>query len=256
MPLTQYTGYEIRPFDSAGELLDAYFGARDREQSIRQRAADILQILTAADARIRKKLSLQKAELADCEKGADYKKQADLITANLHLLSRGQSRAELTDYDDYRPDGSFGTCVIQLDARLSPAANAQRLYKKYNKSKTARVELSKQIALGESELSYLDTVFDSLSRAETSADLAEVREELYRSGYASRMKRYVAPKKQPTPTVAEFVTTGGYRVLCGKNNVQNDYISHRLAGKNDYWFHVKNLPGSHTVLLTDGKEPS
>ena len=256
LPLTQYTGYEIRPFDSAGELLDAYFGARDREQSIRQRAADILQILTAADARIRKKLSLQKAELADCEKGADYKKQADLITANLHLLSRGQSRAELTDYDDYRPDGSFGTCVVQLDSRLSPAANAQRLYKKYNKSKTARVELSKQIALGETELSYLDTVFDSLSRAETSADLGEVREELYRSGYASRMKRYVAPKKQPTPTVAEFVTSGGYRVLCGKNNVQNDYITHRLAGKNDYWFHVKNLPGSHTVLLTDGKEPS
>ena len=153
-------------------------------------------------------------------------------------------------------DEIFKLPIFPLDTRLSPAANAQRLYKKYNKSKTARVELSKQIALGETELSYLDTVFDSLSRAETSTDLSEVREELYRSGYASRMKRYVAPKKQPTPTVAEFVTSGGYRVLCGKNNVQNDYITHRLAGKNDYWFHVKNLPGSHTVLLTDGKEPS
>ena len=256
LPLTQYAGYETHPFESAGALLDAYFGTRDREQNVRQRAADILRLLTAADARIRKKLTLQKAELAECDKGNDCKKQADLITANLHLIARGQSRAELTDYADCRPDGTFGTCVVELDTRLSPAANAQRLYKKYNKSKTARVELTKQIALGEAELAYLDTVFDSLTHAETSADLAEVREELHRSGYASRMKRYVAPKKQPAPTVAEFLTSGGYRVFCGKNNVQNEYITHRLAGKNDYWFHVKNLPGSHTVLLTNGSEPS
>ena len=256
LPLTQYTGYEIRPFASAGALLDAYFETRDREQNVRQRASDILHILTAADARIRKKLALQKAELAECDKGNDYKKQADLITANLHLIARGQSRAELTDYADYRSDGSFGVCAVELDARLSPAANAQRLYKKYNKSKTARVELTKQIALGEAELAYLDTVFDALTHAETSADLAEVREELYRSGYASRMKQYVAPKKQSAPVVAEFCTSGGYRVLCGKNNVQNEYITHRLAGKNDYWFHIKNLPGSHTVLLTNGTEPS
>ena len=256
LPLTQYAGYEIRPFESAGALLDAFFGTRDREHAIRQRGADILRILTAADARIRKKLTLQKAELAECDKGMDYKKQADLITANLHLIARGQSRVELTDYEDYRPDGTFGTCAVELDTRLSPAANAQRLYKKYNKSKTARVELTKQIALGEAELAYLDTVFDSLTHAETSADLAEVREELYRSGYASRMKQYAAPKKQSAPVVAEFLTSGGCRVLCGKNNVQNEYITHRLAGKNDYWFHVKNLPGSHTVLLTNGEEPS
>ncbi len=256
LPLTQYTGYTLRSFDSAGALLDAFFGSRDREQAIRQHASDILHILTSADARIRKKLSLQRAELADCDKGAACKKQADMITANLHLLSRGQSRAELTDYEDVRPDGTFGTCPVELDPRLTPAANAQRLYKKYNKSKTARVELSRQIALGEAELAYLDTVFDSLTHAETSADLSEIREELFRSGYASRMKHYVAPRKQSAPAVAEFRTSGGYRVLCGKNNVQNEYITHRLAGKNDYWFHIKNLPGSHAVLITSGTEPS
>lgn len=255
LPLTQYRGYEIRPFSSAGALLDAFFGTRDREQAMKQRAADILHILTSADARIRKKLTLQRAELADCEKGADYKKQADLITANLHLIARGQSRAELTDYEDYRPDGTFGVVAVALDTRLSPAANAQRLYKKYNKSKNARVELTRQIELGEAELAYLDSVFDSLTHAETSADLAEVREELFRSGYASRMKHYVAPKKHSAPAVAEFRTSGGYRVLCGKNNVQNDYITHRLAGKNDYWFHVKNMAGSHTVLFAGGEEP-
>lgn len=254
--LTHYgSDFELRPYESAGLLMDEFFHTRDRENHIRQRAADILRILTNADARIRKKIALQEEELADCQRGEEYKKYADLITANLYQLSRGMSEAELVDYSDYREDGSFGTCRIQLNNRLSPSANAQVYYKKYNKTKTARVELAKQIEIGRAELSYIDTVFDSLTHAETGADLSEIRDELYRSGYASKMKNYSLSKKQPAPTVAEFRTSGGYRVLCGKNNVQNEYITHKLAGKNDYWFHVKNLPGSHTVMLTDGEDP-
>jgi predicted ribosome quality control (RQC) complex YloA/Tae2 family protein len=257
-PLTQYgKDFELRPFESAGALLDAFFHTRDRELHIRQRASDILHILTNADARIRKKLTLQREELANCDKGEEYKKYADLITANLYQLSRGMSRVELVDYENWREEtGDYGTCVITLDTRLSPSANAQVYYKRYNKTKTARVELTKQITLGEAELNYIDTVFDALSHAETAADLAEIRDELYRSGYASRMKNYAASQKNKTPTVAQFVTSGGFRVLCGKNNLQNEYITHKLADKNDYWFHVKNLPGSHTVMLCGGVEPS
>lgn len=247
--------FEIRSYESAGGLLDDFFHTRDREHHIRQRAADILRILTNADARIRRKLEAQRGELADCEKGEEYKKYADLITANLFRLKRGDTRAELVDYEDYREDGSFGSVVVALDSRLSPSANAQVYYKKYNKSKNARIELAKQIELGESELVYIDSVFDALTHAETALDLTEIRDELYRSGYASRMKNYALSKKSAHPTVAEFRTSGGYRVLCGKNNVQNEYITHKLAGKNDYWFHVKNLPGSHAVMLCDGEEP-
>ena len=254
--LTHYgESLERQYFESAGQLLDAFFHTRDREQHIKQRAADILRILTNADARIRKKLALQRAELADCERGEEYKKFADLITANLYQLTRGMSRAELIDYEDYHEDGTFGTVTITLDSRLSPAANAQRYYKRYNKSKTARIELTRQIDLGEAELAYIDSVFDSLSHAETAADLAEIRDELYRSGYASRMKNYALSRKPSTPTVARFRTTGGFLVLCGKNNLQNEYITHKLAEKNDYWFHVKNLPGSHTVMVCNGEEP-
>ena len=253
--LTHYGDLTVTPYESACKLLDEFFSSRDREIHVKQKAADVLRILTAADARIRKKLELQRAELADCEKGAEYKKQADLITGNLYQLTRGMTRVELTDYEDYRDDGSFGVCVIELDSRLSPAANAQRFYKKYNKSKNAKVELTKQIELGEIELRYLDSVFASLTSAETAADLAEIREELFRSGYASRMKHYTASRKNSNPVVAEFRTTNGYRVLCGKNNIQNEYITHKLAAKNDYWFHVKNLAGSHTVMLCNGEEP-
>ena len=256
-PLLHYgEGFEVQGYESAGKLLDVFFQKKDHEQHIRQRAGDILRILSNADARLRKKLDLQRGELADCEKGEEYKRDADLITANLYQLSRGMSRVELTDYGDYHEDGSFGTRVITLDSRLSPAANAQQYYKKYNKSKTAKVELARQISLGEAELSYIDSVLDALTCAETAADLAEIRDELYRSGYASRMKGHALQRKQTTPTVAQFRTSGGYVVLCGKNNLQNEYITHKVAGKQDYWFHVKNLPGSHTVMLCNGEEPS
>ena len=257
LELTHYgVDFQLQRYESAGEMLDDYFHTRDREQHIRQRAADILKILTNADARIRKKIELQRAELADCEQGELYKKQADLITANLYQLSRGMTRVELVDYEDYHEDGSFGSVVVTLDSRLSPAANAQRYYKRYNKTKTAKVELARQLELGEAELRYIETVFDALTHAENSADLAEIRDELYRSGYASRMKNHAVSGKSKNPTVARFRTSGGYVVLCGKNNLQNEYITHKLASKNDYWFHVKNLPGSHTVMLCEGEEPA
>ena len=117
------------------------------------------------------------------------------------------------------------------------------------------MELTKQIQRGQEELAYIYTIFDALTHAETAADLSEIRDELYRSGYASRMKGYTAPKKQSAPAYARFRTSGGFTVLCGKNNVQNEYITHKLAEKNDYWFHAKGVPGSHVILVTGGQEP-
>ena len=255
MPLTQY-GNALREVKApAGEVLDLFFVGRDHDQKVKQRAGDVLRILTAAESRIHRKLELQRSELADCEKSVEYKKMGDLITANMHLLQRGMREVTLVDYEDYHEeDGSFGECIVVLDERLTPAANAQRYFKKYAKSKTAKIELTRQIALGEQELVYIYSVFDALTHAETDADLAEIREELYRSGYASRMKQYTA-RKQSAPKIMRFVTDGGFTVLCGKNNVQNEYITHRLADRNDYWFHAKDVPGSHVVLVCNGEEP-
>ena len=255
MPIAQYGSFEVKNIESAGRLFDIYFGARDNQQRIHQRASDILRLLTNAEARIRKKLELQRAELALCDEGIKFKKYGDLITANIYRLSRGDTVAEFDDYENMREDGSFEKVRVELDGRLSPSANAQRYYKKYNKSKTARVELAKQIELGEAELNYIYTVFEALTRAETPTDLAEIREELYHSGYASRMKAYSAKKPQK-PIIMQFETPDGMKVLCGKNNVQNEYITHRLAEKNDYWFHAKQTAGSHVVLVTEGREPT
>ena len=255
LPLTQYSGLEARAIASAGEALDAYFGTRDNIQRIHQRASDILRLLTNAESRIKKKLELQRAELLECKKGSEYKKYGDLITANIWRLSKKEDFADFEDYEAMDEDGNVPTVRVELDRRLSPAANAQRYYKKYNKSKTAKIELTKQIALGEAELEYVYTVFEALTRAETPTDLSEIRDELYRAGYASKMKAYSVHKSH-APVVMQFETPDGMRVLCGKNNLQNEHITHKLAEKHDYWFHAKSSPGSHVVLVTEGREPT
>ncbi|MBO5415493.1 MAG: NFACT family protein [Clostridia bacterium] len=258
IPLTQYTSFEIKPFESAGQLLDTYFDSRDKDLRVRQRASDILRLLTNAETRILKKLEIQRAELAECEKGAIYKKYGDLITANIYRLSRGDRIVRLEDYEAMTENGEFEIVEIELDTRLSPSANAQRYYKKYNKTKTAKTELAKQIQLGEAELEYIYTVFDALTRAETPTDLAEIRDELYRAGYASKMKGYNEREKRgkSCSSYMQFETDDKMTVLCGKNNSQNDYITHRIAAKTDYWFHAKNTPGSHVILVTEGREPT
>ena len=255
LPIDQYGSYERRDFESAGALLDAYFASRDNKQRVHQRASDILKLLTNAEARIRKKLELQRTELSECDEGEKYRKYGDLITANLYRLPGKTSIAELEDYEEMDEEGNCPTLRIELDSRLSPSANAQRFYKKYAKTKTARVELARQIELGEGELEYIYTVFEALTRAESPADLMEIRDELDRSGYASRMKSY-ASHKQKAPVVMQFVTPDGMRVLCGKNNLQNEYITHKLAEKHDYWFHARQTPGSHVLLVTEGREPT
>ncbi|MEE0968112.1 MAG: NFACT RNA binding domain-containing protein, partial [Clostridia bacterium] len=254
-PLTHYgEKMQKKEFDTLGELLDEFYDGRDREMRVRQRAADILHLLTNAESRLLKKIDAQENELAESAKGEEYKKYGDLITANIYMLQRGMKNVSLTDYSDMKEDGSFGEVIIALDERLSPSANAQRMYKKYNKSKNAKTELTKQLSIARNELEYIYTVFDSLSRAETSSDLSEIREELHSSGYASKMKNY-SQRKNTAPLYLKFKTSGGYTVLCGKNNLQNEYITHRLAEKNDYWFHAKGVPGSHVVLVCSGEEP-
>ncbi len=251
MPIFQYgNGAKRLEISDFSTLIDGFFAERSRNERIKQRASDILKLLTNAEGRLTKRIALQEEELASCADKEIYKNKGDLITANLHMLRRGMTEVELIDYYDE----SCPTVTLTLDSRLTPAQNAQRYYKKYNKCKSAEVHLKEQLERGKSELKYLDTVFDALTRTETEADLNEIRRELYESGYASRMKNYSAAK-MPAPKPAEYRTSGGWKVLCGKNNAQNDYITFKLASKGDIWFHIKDYPGSHVVLFCDGAEP-
>ena len=244
-------GVSIRHFNRISDLFDGYFAERDRLEKIHQRGHDLVTLLNNAVARTERKLSIQRESLLASERAEEYRRQGDLITSNIYRLKRGMTSFEAIDYYDE----ACPTVKIELDSRLSPADNAQRFYKLYNKAKVAKAVLTEQIAIWEAELLYLDSVRAFLSRAETEDDILEIRDELYRSGYASKLRGYRPPKKIKARPI-ELVTTDGMRLLIGRNNVQNDYLTFKLASKDDIWFHTKDIPGSHVILVTDGKEPS
>lgn len=251
-PMT-YFGKEYRNLScgSFAEMLDRFFEERDRCERIRQRASDLLRLLSGAEGRLERKLEAQRLELADCRMGEEWRRRGDLVIANLYRLRRGDRLVSLTDYTVDPPT----EVELELDPRRAPSENAERFYKLYRKAKTAEQMLTQQIARSEEELRYLAGVRSFLDRAETEQDLTDLREELYRSGYASRMKNYT-PQRQAKPSKpTEAVTPAGYRLLIGRNNLQNEHLTFKVAKKDDLWFHAKGVPGSHVILLCDGEEP-
>lgn len=252
--LTHYEGLERKRFDSISLLIETYFSTRDNAERVKQRASDIFRLLSNTKARLEKKTSLQLVELSECEKKEEMRKYGELITANIYALKKGMSTARVTDYyDENCPEIS-----IALDSRLSPSQNAQAYYKKYAKMKNAEIEIEKQLRITKTELGYVDSVLDSLSRAKGQSELDEIRRELSEAGYASAGKKGGSSKKpQATGKPIEYITSGGYRLLCGKNNLQNDHLTTKVAEKGDWWFHIKGAPGSHVIMLLDGhSEPS
>lgn len=251
--ITQYgEGFHCVRMNSFSELIGKFFASRDQSDRVRQRAGDLLKLIHNAKSRLEKKSDAQREELIEAAKKDEYRRMGDLITGEMYRLKRGMDFAMLTDY----ADEAMPLVRVELDSRLSPAANAQRYYKKYNKAKNAEEILRVQLAESEAEIAYLDSVLDSLSRAKGQSELEEIRAELSGAGYGSRMRKNPGGTKKTPSKPLTFRTTGGYRLLCGKNNVQNEQISFKVAGKSDWWFHVKNAPGSHVVLLSDGEEPS
>lgn len=251
-------------FESFGELTDAFFAENERRERERSRAHATEKLLKNIESRLVKKLELQSNELKDTEKKAEYKQKADLITANIYRFSEKTDKVTVVDYVD---DGNGGyeerEVELTLERGMSAPAAAQKLYKKYVKAKNAEVEISAQIEKGEAELKYIRSVLDALSRSVGQAELDEIREELTETGYirlkSGESKGAKFGKKQQSRQLKnpiKSVTSGGFTVLTGKNNLQNDYLTFKLASKNDYWFHVKSVPGSHTLLICDGAEPT
>ena len=259
--ITQYgSSASIHRCESFSSLLDEYYGKKDTSDRIKQKAQDIFKLLSNAFSRINKKAELQRRDLAECADKDKYRSYADLITSNIYLLKKGMTKVSVTDYSKE----DMPQVEISLEVNLTPSQNAQKYYKKYNKLKSAEENLKIQLAEAERELAYIDTVFESLTKAQTEKDLAEIREELSSGGYGKKLeslsraygkKQQKMKKQSKTYSPMTFVTSGGWQVLCGKNNLQNDYITTVKAGKNDYWFHVKNMAGSHTVMLCGDAEP-
>lgn len=242
----------IKPVDSISTLIDSFFTKRDKAERIKQRAQDIFRLLLNSQNRLLKKIEAQEVELTDTDKMEYCRKCGDLISQEMYRIKRGDKSVTAIDYS---VDG-YPEVKVELDERLSPSQNAQRYYKYYNRKKNAKVELTRQIDEARAELRYIDAVLDSLSRAETEADLDELREELSMWGYGKRDRKKLKTadkKKKVKPLKA--ISPSGLEVYIGKNNLQNDYLTTKFAEKSDWWFHVKNFAGSHVILKTEGEEP-
>ena len=236
--------------NSFSQLLDEFYYECDRLERTKQKGQDLVKLLNSAISRVSKKLSLRQAELANCADREKLRINAELINANLYRLEKGAFFYDLENYyDENKP------IRIKADPSKSPAQNAQKYFKEYRKAKTAEQLLTGLIEESKQELAYLETVADSLERADTQAEIDEIRNELSLSGYVK--KRKGAEKKSPkTLPPIEYRTTDGFRVLVGRNNVQNDRLSLKNAAKNDMWLHTQKFPGSHVIIVSDNREIS
>ncbi len=252
LEIRQYgTSAVIKQKDSFSALLDDFYRERDHQERMRVREQDLLRLLSTHSERLSRKINAQRAELEQCAQRDALRTAGDLISANLYALPKGAEKAELPNYYEE----GLPLVSIKLDPALTPSQNAQKYYKEYRKAKTAEEKLTEQIAIAGRELEYLDSVLDALSRAETEQDLQEIRGELAEQGYI-RIPRSKKQKDSAVSAPMKFITSDGFTVLVGRNNRQNDKLTMKLASNHDIWFHTKNIPGSHTILVTEGKQPT
>lgn len=247
MDITQY-GFAVTPkhFGSFSELLDDFYYEKDRFERTRQRSQSLLKLLSNAAARAARKLQSRQAELDACADKDRLRINAELILANQYRLEKG---APFYDVENFY--GENETVRIKADPALSPSANAQKYFKEYRKAKNAEKLLGELIEQSGQELAYLESVIDSVNRADGYTELAEIRDELYGQGYLKRAKNDKAKKIKPLAPL-EYVSDDGYTILVGRNNIQNDILTFKTAAKDDSWFHTQKIPGSHVVVVGNG----
>ena len=249
-PQNHTDGFVPADGNSVSEILDVFYSEREKEEVYKKRSRELRTTLSSAEKRIRKKLEIQRNDLERSLGREDIRRRADLITANIWQIRRGEKQLKCLDfYDSENPE-----IIIGLDPQLSPQANAAKLYKQYNKLKTAEEYLQRLISKGEAQLDYISSVQDELSRAASDRDISEIRKELILSGFLKN-KPKASVRKERVQSPVLFITPGGIEILVGRNNIQNEELTFRMAHRDDLWFHVKTIHGSHVILRCGREEP-
>lgn len=249
--ILQYGDYlEETRCASFSDLLDRFYTQTDRSERMRQKSQTLRKTVTTLHERVLRKLEHQRQEREATLDREQLRRMGDIVTANLHAISRGQTLLRAENF--YEADAPI--IEIPLKPDLSPQQNAAKFYKEYAKAKTAEKVLAQQLLQGEQEAEYLATVLDELSRAESESDLAEIRQELEAGGYVRPADRRKQPKL-PASRPMEFTSSDGYRILVGRNNRQNDQLSMKTARKDDLWLHIQKFHGTHVIISCAGVRP-
>ena len=246
LPLNHFDGYECREYASISEVLSTFYSTRSLLTRIRQKSADLRHIVQTALERNRKKYDLQLRQLKDTENREKFRIYGELINAYGYNVEEDARKLDALNY--YTNE----MVSIPLDPTKTPQENAQRYFAKYNKQKRtfeALSELSKETL---EDINYLESVQTALDIALTEEDLAQIREELAGAGYIRRRftKKKVRIKNEPF----HYISSDGYHIYVGKNNLQNEELTFHFASGNDWWFHAKQAPGSHVIVKSNGDE--
>lgn len=245
LPLTQYGEENLQAFPGYSALLEGYYAARDKAERLRQKSRELSRTVHNLYERALRKAAARREEQAQSENADDLRIFGELLSANLWAVERGAKSVTVTNYYDGQP------VTIPLDVRLSPAANAQKYFKEYKKKQTAARMLTQLIAESDAEAEYLATVRYEVEKAENEAALGEIRAELKAQGYLKYFK--LRDKKQKPADFLRYRSSDGFAILVGRNNTQNDRLTLKTARGRDIWFHVQRAPGSHAVVLCEGK---
>ena len=245
-PIRQYG--DCARADSFSGLLDMFYTVRDRNDAMRQKSQSVRKTVQNLCTRLTKKLAIQEKELEQTYDRERLRQLGDILTANIHRITKGQTMVRVEDFYDEE----MKEIDIPLSPLLSPQQNAAKYYKDYARMKTAEKELTRQIQLGEGELEYLRSVLDELNRADSDQALEEIKQELQAGGYlrADSGKKRVKTGKLPP---LRFESTDGFPIYVGRNNRQNEELTFKSARKDDIWLHASKVHGSHVIIACAGQ---
>ena len=246
LPLTHFSNYQVKSFDSISEVIRTYYSSRDLITRIRQKSSDLRRVVQTALERNRKKYDLQLKQLRDTENRDKYKVYGELIHTYGYNLEDGAKELEALNY--YTNE----MIKIPLDPQKTPQENAKKYFDRYNKQKRTFEALSDLIKETKDEIDYLESVSKSLDIARSEDDLIQIKEELIESGFIRRKQS--SKKVKITSKPFHYISSDGFHMYVGKNNLQNEELTFHFANGGDWWFHAKKAPGSHVIVKANGEE--
>lgn len=244
LPLSHLHGMDAQVFSSISSLLYTFYSTKNEWTRIRQKSTDLRHIIQTALERNRKKYDLQSRQLKDTGNRVQYKIYGELINVYGYNLPEGSRELKAFNYYTNQE------ILIPLDPVKTPQENAQRYFSRYNKQKRTYEALTELIRETADEITYLESISNALDIASSEEDLIQIREELIQTGYIRR--KFTKKKVKITSRPFHYISSDGYHIYVGKNNLQNEELTFRFASGNDWWFHAKGVPGSHVIVKTNG----
>ena len=225
--------------------LDEFYEYQANRDWVKQKSAVIEKVVKNEQKKLSKKLIKLKNQLDQAENSEGYRIRGEILNANLYSVKPGMKEVKLPNYYD-----NNNLITIKLDQALSPTRNAQKYFNKYKKLRDSIKHVNEQIQITKVNLDYFDSIQTAIDNADPE-DIDQIKDELASQGYIHKQTNNRRNKKITEKVINKFRLTSGKIVLVGKNNYQNDWLTFKKANKNDYWFHVKNIPGSHVILTSD-----